>query len=313
MTGSYIAAHDGTERGADAVALARVLAHAHGAPVRIVHVCPPRFRRGVVDREHDPVRAERAQAVAVADPLRAPGDPLAMNVHADSPGHGLHDVAERERAALIVVGSPRGGPVGRTTAGATAQQLLHGAPCPIAIAPDGYASRAGRLGVIGVAMGEDPESREALRHAIDLAWWPGASVAILTAVDLEAQARALGIAEVGDDARHAARMQAEELLREARRAVPRGLAVETRVLCGDPGPAIVEACELGIDLLVCGSGGYGPARVVLLGSVTSYVVAHAHCPVVVVPRMAAGELDGMPATAVRSHAGMGGVPRSVSQ
>jgi nucleotide-binding universal stress UspA family protein len=66
--------------------------------------------------------------------------------------------------------------------------------------------------------------------------------------------------------------------------VPHGIAVDTRLLFGEPGRAIVEACEEGIDLLVCGSRGYGPLRAVLLGGVSSYVVAHARCPVVVVPR-----------------------------
>jgi nucleotide-binding universal stress UspA family protein len=35
-----------------------------------------------------------------------------------------------------------------------------------------------------------------------------------------------------------------------------------------------------------GSRGYGPLRRVLLGSVSSHVMRHAHCPVVVVPRSA---------------------------
>jgi nucleotide-binding universal stress UspA family protein len=38
------------------------------------------------------------------------------------------------------------------------------------------------------------------------------------------------------------------------------------------------------DVLVCGSRGYGPARSVLLGGVSSRLVRHARLPVVVVPR-----------------------------
>jgi hypothetical protein len=40
----------------------------------------------------------------------------------------------------------------------------------------------------------------------------------------------------------------------------------------------------GLDLLVCGSRGYGPVRGVLLGSVTRRVIGEAHCPVIVLPR-----------------------------
>jgi nucleotide-binding universal stress UspA family protein len=38
------------------------------------------------------------------------------------------------------------------------------------------------------------------------------------------------------------------------------------------------------DVLVCGSRGYGPARRVLLGGVSSRLLRHARLPVIVVPR-----------------------------
>ena len=34
-----------------------------------------------------------------------------------------------------MVGSTRRGPVGRVTPGSTAERLLHGAPCPVAVTP----------------------------------------------------------------------------------------------------------------------------------------------------------------------------------
>ena len=50
------------------------------------------------------------------------------------------------------------------------------------------------------------------------------------------------------------------------------------------------ACEAGdLDLLVVGSGGYGPLRAVLLGSISSALVRSAKPPLVVVPRGADGE------------------------
>jgi nucleotide-binding universal stress UspA family protein len=42
-----------------------------------------------------------------------------------------------------------------------------------------------------------------------------------------------------------------------------------------------------VDLLVCGSRGYGPMRRVLLGGVLRKLIRRAACPVVVVPRGAA--------------------------
>ena len=41
-------------------------------------------------------------------------------------------------AGLIVVGSTGRGRAGRVLTGSTAERLLHGAPCPVALAPHGY-------------------------------------------------------------------------------------------------------------------------------------------------------------------------------
>ncbi len=180
MRRSYVAAHDGTERGADAVALARTLAHPSGMPVRMVHVCVPA----------EDNRAERARALTLEAQLRLPGDPLPLNMTAHSVAHGLQEVAEREPAALVVLASSPSGERGRTFPGPTAQRLLHGAPCPVAVAPDGYASRgASEIRVIAVAIDVDPDSREAVRHAMELARRYDACVRVMTAVAPDAVER----------------------------------------------------------------------------------------------------------------------------
>lgn len=51
---------------------------------------------------------------------------------------------------------------------------------------------------------------------------------------------------------------------------------------GDPARIIVDASRH-LDLLVCGSRGYGPLPAVLLGSVSRRVASEAHCPVIVLP------------------------------
>jgi nucleotide-binding universal stress UspA family protein len=283
MTRSYIAAHDGTERGADAVALARALARCHGAPVRVVHVCAPGPPWPVA--EDHPWRVERAHAAEIAEALRLPGDPLPLTVCAGSAAEGLHDVAEREGAELIVLGSAGPPSRGRATAGETAQRLLHGAPCAVAIAPYGYARRAGDgLGTIAVAVDDGSEARAALRRAADLARRLHARLLLLTAVDVATEA-AVHTGLSAEDLEHAIRGQAEDLLHRAQRDLPVWADFETRVCVGEPGRAIAAACDDGVDLLICGSRSYGPPGVVLLGSVTSYLVTHVHCPVLVVPRM----------------------------
>jgi nucleotide-binding universal stress UspA family protein len=65
---------------------------------------------------------------------------------------------------------------------------------------------------------------------------------------------------------------------------------------GDPAEVLVDFSK-GVDLLVCGSRGYGPARAVLLGSVSRDVMDEARCPVIVLPRGVEATLEALLAEA----------------
>jgi nucleotide-binding universal stress UspA family protein len=73
------------------------------------------------------------------------------------------------------------------------------------------------------------------------------------------------------------------LARSREPLVAAGLAVETELLRGSPRLAIPEEARLWQpDLTVVGSRGHGPIESALLGSVSSAVVDHSVCPVLVV-------------------------------
>jgi nucleotide-binding universal stress UspA family protein len=71
--------------------------------------------------------------------------------------------------------------------------------------------------------------------------------------------------------------------RAAERLRASGLVLETKVLTGQARAAIVDEAEAWpADLIVVGAHGYTGLRRLLLGSVASFVVAHAPCSVEIV-------------------------------
>ena len=61
-----------------------------------------------------------------------------------------------------------------------------------------------------------------------------------------------------------------------------GQSVTVRTVNGVPADELIKASE-GADLLVVGARGAGGFRRLVMGSVSSQVSHHAHCPVVIVP------------------------------
>lgn len=219
-----------------------------------------------------------------------------------SAARALHEAGEAEDAGLLVVGSTRRGAVGRVLPGSTAERLMHGAPCPIAIVPHEWEAGAG-LNTIGVAYVDTEEGREALRGAHALARRAGAKLRVLTAV--KAGVALYGETVAGTDVRPGKgiadlegelRVRAESALRDAAAALDGDVVVETDAFVEDPADVLVRVSEH-LDLLVSGSRGYGPLRAVLLGGVSRRLAAEAQCPVIVLPRGVEAALEALVADA----------------
>ena len=80
------------------------------------------------------------------------------------PRTGSTTVAEQAGASMIVVGSSPRGARRRISPGSTGERLLHGASCPVAIAPRGLRERPADTPVrrIGVAFVDSPDAHEAV-------------------------------------------------------------------------------------------------------------------------------------------------------
>jgi len=85
----------------------------------------------------------------------------------------------------------------------------------------------------------------------------------------------------------AARILTKNALKQAVGHVPGDLAVAIKTPAGDPGVVLAGIARRPGDVLVIGHGRNLTARAVLHGSVASYCLRHAACPVVLVPVTAA--------------------------
>jgi nucleotide-binding universal stress UspA family protein len=197
-----------------------------------------------------------------------------------SPARVLHELAESRDAAMLVLGSSHRAGRGRTLVGGVATKLLQGGPCPLAIAPRGFAEQGpGEPRVIGVAFDDSAESRLALELAARLGEATSAALRVISVY----HGAAPGHDRNWPDA-PTAYEEMQDVLRRAVRPLPDELRAEPRFLSGDPASVLVGESELGLGLIVMGSRGYGPLRSVLLGSVSEEVVRAAACPVIIVPR-----------------------------
>jgi nucleotide-binding universal stress UspA family protein len=176
-------------------------------------------------------------------------------------------------------------------AGDVAANLLHGAPCPVAVAPRGYTAPADGLRRIGVAFTDTPEGRVALAGAAGLARDGGGSVRCFTVVEplgWTAAGAVPGWAPPFDIAA-TARAVAQEAAEAALEAIPDGVEATAEVLDEGPTVAALAHTSAPTDLLVCGSRGYGALRGVMAGSVSRGLAHSAECPLLVVPRGPAHE------------------------
>ena len=286
MTALHIAGHDGTDRGDDAVALAKRLAGLYGAELLVVHVTalPPerdRFGGSALDR------ADQETQVALARARDALGDapgPAPRVVFASSPAAGLHQVCEDEGAGMVSVGSSRRGALGRVLAGMTAERLLTGAPCPVAVAPVGYASAATGVARVIAAYDGGPEAQLALDVAADLARRAGVRLHIATVAERLTAVMTPGELAMVDVVERSAREAAQALAAEADERVSLAVPAEREVLAGEPARALAAAADAPGDLMVIGSRRYGPLRSVVIGTVGHHLCHAALAPVLVVPR-----------------------------
>ena len=290
MFNKIIVGVDGREGGRDALALASRLASQLGGELVAVYAYPydifvsrgqtPDFESIMHGNAEETLMGELERTNVVAHAAAVPDG---------SPGRALHLAAKRHGGDLIVVGSAHRGAIGRVLAGNVTVGTLHGAECPVLVAPQGFAARASELRAIGVAVDGSPEAHAAAELARDLATAVGARLKVIRVLEPPPP----GGPALGYDADWAQR--AEER-REAVQAELNAVVAELgdvatgELVTGDPATELAYAGN-DLDLLVTGSRGYGPVLRLMLGSTSARLVREAPCPVLVLPRGAEAETE----------------------
>ena len=276
----------------DAIALASSLSGITGAALVLANVYPYDTRPSrALNATYEAYL--RTDSHALLERLRTQLGEEAVGVKSvanHSPAHGLHDLAERENADLIVVGSTHTARAGRVLPGSTAERLLHGSPCPIAVAPKGY-TRRDEAGVIGCGFDGSQSAQRALHAAERIAAATGARLRVIRAFTPLAYDFPPGSVDMGGAGYNdSLQARAADELDAAVATLEGDVRAEPYFGVGDAAEILADASEQ-LDLLLLGSRGYGPLHSVVVGGVAGRVVREAACPVIVLPRKAGHVAD----------------------
>ncbi len=240
MTSTIIVGYDGRDHATDALALGQLLARTTSSRLAVVCAYPedPLGHGGAVADMGSAVRHDAEAAIARARALVGDGGGVEVEFHAlagAKPSQVLHDIAEEREALAIVVGATHHGAAVRLLTGSTPERVLDGSPCPVAVAPAGFAAKNadhttdGVLGGAGgsslqvaVAYDESPEAAQALAAAADFARRAGGRLRVVTAVNsavgLYPPLDPTAYAEIADIARRTATERLDAAVGETGRA-----------------------------------------------------------------------------------------------
>jgi nucleotide-binding universal stress UspA family protein len=283
------AAVDGLPRSRDAAALGEAMAGAVRADLLLVGAFqdpllpfPPVF-----SSDAHPGR-EAQEALSIARSKWAPSGHT-FTVPDVSPARALRRTIRERGADLFVLGSGRHVPEGRAGAGHTGRQILHGAPCAVAVAAAGLHASGAALDRIVVGIDDGPEAATALRVAAELARMASARITAVAVVDDRPDVQGWPPEVIGEI------VAWEDLIALRRRQTTAGLdqLLETAdvpvmgaVRTGDPAGELYAAAQ-GADLLVIGSRGWGARDRIAVGSTAEALSHDAPCSLLVLPRVGA--------------------------
>lgn len=150
-----IVSYDGTINDQDALALGRVFADA-GADISLAYVrhAQERGAREALAEKEAEERLRRG-----AEQIGSSKVPQHVVLNASTPD-GIRELAEKEKADVVVFGSDAHTAAGSVAPQKSAERLLTGGPVAVAIAPAGFRDRKPEIKRIGVLAEGDADAEE---------------------------------------------------------------------------------------------------------------------------------------------------------
>lgn len=280
----YVVGYTPNERGADAVALAAVIARTQGAHLDLVFVVKDGAPYVALNPQGNRVSiAEQEVLTARREALKHVPEGIEAEFHvreAESFAVGLIEAAVEFQAGLIVVGAANNGLFKRFTVGSVANGLLHASPVPVALAPRGY-HRTEPLSRLTLMVGTRQGAQAAINVAIESAGRRGIPLRLVSLVELdELKQHDFDL----DNSLSPARQHVNTVLARAAERLPEGEATVTMA----HGRSIEAAIDsIGWDdgeLVIVGSSRLAQSSLLFLGSTANKVLRALPVPMVVVPR-----------------------------
>ena len=288
MANRVVIGYDGSQASEDAVAFGLTWCRSTGDVPIIATVYPEEHPLGIGRVDVEWATYVREQAEIIQDNARATvGDAaLYRNVASTSAAHGLADLAEDVEAVMLIVGTTQETGISRTLLGSITERLLHGATAPVTVVPPGWRQSApDRISSIGVAYVDTRDGREALQVAVRVALRIPARLTLYSILGQSSERYSYLVGRTDEQAFvDKARDSYGKALEFAAAGVPPELEPRAVLLEGAVAESLAALGPDDVDMLVCGSRGYGPVRRVLLGGVSSPLIRRARLPVAVVPR-----------------------------
>ncbi len=284
--GAWVVGLDGSDCAANALEWAAANVVGRGSAIELVTAwqtpvvgASPMSGPMMVGLDDDEIHDAAAHGVAeIAAPLRHRLDvPVVASIGQGGPAQVLLDASES--AGLLVVGSRGRGGFTRLLLGSTSTQCATHASVPTVVVPgDAEPKRAQKilLGCDG-----SPNSMAALRWAIDFVS-PGGVVVVMWVWDTTPLAVGADTFFFPDASDLAADRFHHLVDTVGGQALAGGVTIEREFVRGTPRAALAAHADEA-DLLVVGARGHGAVGAALLGSVSTWLLHHAHRPIAVVP------------------------------